>query len=40
MLELQARKAALAESMYSGAAGRQQPMFNEDDLAELFKPLG
>ncbi len=39
ILEMQARKAALAQSMYQGSAARQQPMFNEDDLNELLKPL-
>lgn len=39
ILEMQARKAALAESMYQGSAARQQPMFSEDDLSELLKPL-
>lgn len=29
----------LAESRYSGAAGRRQPLFTEGDLAELLKPL-
>ena len=33
------RKAALAESMYSGSVGRKQPLFSESDLAELLKPL-
>jgi hypothetical protein len=36
---LQERKAALAESMYSGSVGRKQPLFSENDLAELLKPL-
>lgn len=40
ILGLQERKAALAESMYSGAQGRKQPLFTEDDLQELLKPLG
>jgi len=40
ILALQARKAALAESLYSGAQGRKQPLFTEDDVAELLKPLG
>ena len=40
ILALQARKAALAESMYSGAQGRKQPLFTEDDVAELLRPLG
>jgi SNF2 family DNA or RNA helicase len=39
ILALQERKAALADSMYSGAAGRKQPLFTESDLAELLKPL-
>lgn len=40
ILELQERKAALANSMYSGAVGRKQPLFTENDLAELLRPLG
>ncbi|MDO8720276.1 MAG: DEAD/DEAH box helicase [Polaromonas sp.] len=40
ILDLQARKAALAESMYSGSVARKQPMFTESDLAALFMPLG
>jgi len=39
ILALQERKAALAESMYSGAQGRAQPLFSESDLQELLKPL-
>jgi superfamily II DNA or RNA helicase len=39
ILALQERKAALADSMYSGATGRKQPLFTENDLAELLKPL-
>ncbi len=39
ILGLQERKAALAESMYSGAVGRKQPLFSESDLAELLKTL-
>jgi superfamily II DNA or RNA helicase len=39
ILALQERKAALSESMYSGATGRKQPLFTEGDLAELLKPL-
>ncbi len=39
ILALQERKAALADSMYSGAVGRKQPLFTEGDLAELLKPL-
>ncbi len=39
ILALQERKAALADSMYSGAQARLQPLFTENDLAELLKPL-
>jgi superfamily II DNA or RNA helicase len=39
ILALQERKAALADSMYSGAVGRKQPLFSESDLSELLKPL-
>ena len=39
ILALQERKAALAESMYSGATARKQPLFTESDLAELLRPL-
>ncbi|MCF8160626.1 MAG: DEAD/DEAH box helicase, partial [Polaromonas sp.] len=39
ILALQDRKAALAESMYSGSVGRKQPLFSESDLVELLKPL-
>lgn len=39
ILALQERKAALADSMYSGSTGRKQPLFTEGDLAELLKPL-
>ena len=39
ILALQERKAALADSMYSGAIGRKQPLFTEHDLAELLRPL-
>jgi SNF2 family DNA or RNA helicase len=39
ILDLQERKAALSESMYSGATGRKQPLFTEGDLAELLRPL-
>ena len=39
ILALQERKAALADTMYSGATGRKQPLFTESDLAELLKPL-
>jgi SNF2 family DNA or RNA helicase len=40
ILALQERKAALAQSMYSGSAARKQPLFTESDLAELLLPLG
>ncbi|MEO8022573.1 DEAD/DEAH box helicase [Polaromonas sp.] len=40
ILALQERKAALADSMYSEAAARKQPLFTENDLAALLKPLG
>ncbi len=40
ILALQERKAALAESMYSGAQARKQPLFTDSDVAELLKPLG
>ena len=40
ILALQERKAALAQSMYSGSAARKQPLFTENDLAELLLPLG
>jgi superfamily II DNA or RNA helicase len=39
ILALQERKAALADTMYSGSTGRKQPLFTEGDLAELLKPL-
>jgi SNF2 family DNA or RNA helicase len=39
ILALQARKADLANSMYSESVGRKEPLFNENDLAELLKPL-
>lgn len=39
ILALQERKAQLADSMYSGASTRREPMFTENDLAELLKPL-
>jgi superfamily II DNA or RNA helicase len=39
ILALQERKATLADSIYSGAIGRKEPLFSEGDLAELLKPL-
>ncbi len=40
IVALQARKAELANNLYSGSVGRKQPLFSESDLAELLKPLG
>ena len=43
ILDLQERKAALAESLYSGSSShtvREAPMFTEDDLEALLRPLG
>ena len=40
ILALQERKAALAQSVYSGSAARKQPLFTESDVMELLKPLG
>ena len=40
IIALQERKAALADSLYGSAVARKQPLFTEDDLAELLKPLG
>ncbi|MDF1485851.1 DEAD/DEAH box helicase [Ramlibacter sp. H39-3-26] len=40
ILALQARKAALAESLYRGAAARREPLFTESDVADLLRPLG
>ena len=44
IVALQARKAALANSLYSGSAdgeaARKQPMFTETDLQALLQPLG
>ena len=39
ILALQERKAQLASSLYSEAAGRKEPLFTESDLAELLQPL-
>ena len=39
ILALQERKAELADSLYSGAAARKEPLFTETDLAELLQPL-
>lgn len=40
IVALQARKAALAQGLYSDAVARKQPLFTESDLAELLRPLG
>ena len=40
ILALQERKAQLAQGVLSGAAGRRQPLFTENDVAELLRPLG
>ena len=40
ILVMQERKADLAESLYSDAVARKQPLFSEQDLADLLKPLG
>ena len=40
ILALQERKAALANSLYSAATARKQPLFTESDLAALLRPLG
>jgi superfamily II DNA or RNA helicase len=39
ILALQARKAELAQEIYSGSVGRKQPTFTEDDVRELLKPM-
>ena len=39
ILALQERKAQLATSLYSGAAGRKEPLFSEHDVAQLLRPL-
>ncbi|MEY3995883.1 MAG: hypothetical protein RL344_226 [Pseudomonadota bacterium] len=39
ILALQSRKADLANSIYDGSESRKQPMFTEDDVMELLKPL-
>lgn len=39
ILALQERKADLSERMYREAAQRNAPLFSENDLAELLKPL-
>jgi hypothetical protein len=33
------RKAILADSLYSSATGRKEPLFGKGDLAELLIPL-
>ncbi len=39
ILALQERKAELADSLYSGAAARKEPLLTETDLAEPLQPL-
>ena len=39
ILALQERKAELARELYSGSVGRKQPLFSEDDVRELLKPM-
>ncbi|MEY4979531.1 MAG: hypothetical protein RLZZ352_1801 [Pseudomonadota bacterium] len=39
MLALQARKAELADRVYEGAAARKAPLFTDDDVAELLRPM-
>ena len=39
ILALQARKAELANEIYSGSVGRMQPLFTEADVRELLRPL-
>lgn len=40
ILALQERKAALARGLLTGAVAREEPLFTENDVAELLKPLG
>ena len=40
ILALQERKAQLARELYSGAAARKQPLFTQDDVQALLRPLG
>ena len=39
ILALQERKAALARELYSGSAGRKQPLFTQDDVQALLRPM-
>ena len=39
ILAMQERKAELARELYSGSVGRKQPLFSEDDVRELLKPI-
>ena len=39
ILALQERKAALARELYSGAAARKQPLFTQDDVQALLRPM-
>ncbi|MBS0426817.1 MAG: DEAD/DEAH box helicase, partial [Proteobacteria bacterium] len=40
ILALQARKAALAQGLLHGVVPREAPLFSEDDVTELLRPLG
>lgn len=40
ILALQARKAALAQGLLHGVVPREVPLFTEDDVADLLRPLG
>jgi len=39
ILALQERKAELARELYSGAAARKQPLFTQDDVRALLRPM-
>lgn len=40
ILALQERKAALVQEILSGASARAQPLWTQDDLLQLLRPLG
>jgi len=40
ILALQERKAQLAREVYSGATARKQPLFTQDDVQALLRPMG
>ncbi|MDQ7974138.1 MAG: DEAD/DEAH box helicase [Rhodocyclaceae bacterium] len=40
ILALQARKAALAQGLLHGVVPREAPLFTEDDVTDLLRPLG